>query len=200
MDIEVKKFTTNCENNTGGSSPVTLYIGHPFKDSHPLAFQNRWLSNRGISIPENVMESFSKLMEISEKNNLPFIDLVDYVIKEVELGKSLREDSKKATEISKNTDKELKESSKQINLEDSQNDKNNPIENQKLNNSSGEIDETKSDKLVDTEVNKSSDQALEADNKESTIKEFQEESKIEENKIDDNQKSPSLFKKISDKK
>lgn len=118
MSVEVKKFTTNCENSTGGSSSVTLYIGHPFKDSHPLAFQNRWLSNRGISIPENVMESFSKLMEISEKNNLPFSDLVEYVIKEVELGKSLLEDSKKATEISKNTDKKLKESFIKIEVTD----------------------------------------------------------------------------------
>ena len=69
MKVEVKKFTTNCNTNSGGVSPVTLYIGYPAKDSHPLAFQSRWLSDRGISIPQNIMESFSKLMEISEKNN-----------------------------------------------------------------------------------------------------------------------------------
>ena len=199
MDIEVKKFTTNCENSNGVSSPVTLYIGHPFKDSHPLAFQNRWLSNRGVSIPENVMESFAKLMEISEKNNLPFTELVDYVIKEVELGKSLRDDSKKATEISKTTKEELKESTQKLNIDDSQGDKNNLIEDQKLNNSSSAINETKSDKIADNqevnpEFNKLNDQLLGVDNKESL-----DENNAEENQVDDNQKSPSLFKKISNK-
>jgi len=199
MDIEVKKFTTNCENNMGGSSPVTLYIGHPFKDTHPLAFQNKWLSNRGISIPSNVMESFAKLMEISEKNNLPFTELVDYVIKEVELGKSLRDDSKKATEISQTTKEELKESTQKINIDDPQGDKNNLIEDQKLKNSSSAIDETKSDKIennqeVNPEFNKLNDKLPEVDNIESLDK-----NKAEENQVDDNQKSTSLFKKISNK-
>jgi len=199
MDIEVKKFTTNCENNMGGSSPVTLYIGHPFKDTHPLAFQNKWLSNRGISIPSNVMESFAKLMEISEKNNLPFTELVDYVIKEVELGKSLRDDSKKATEISQTTKEELKESTQKINIDDPQGDKNNLIEDQKLKNSSSAIDETKSDKIEDNkevnpEFNKLNDKLPEVDNIESL-----DNNKAEENQVDDNQKSTSLFKKISNK-
>jgi len=197
MTIEVKKFTTNCENINGSASPVTLYIGHPFKDSHPLAFQNKWLSNRGISIPANVMESFSKLMEISEKNNLPFIDLVDYVIKEVELGKSLLEDSKKATEISKTTNAELKESDNKINIEDSQTKTNEPIENQESKNSANEIDKnevdiSKKDKnnIDNSEINQLSDEALKLDNN----------GYKEEDKIKNNEESQSLFKKISDKK
>ena len=119
MKVEVKKFTTNCNTNSGGVSPVTLYIGYPAKDSHPLAFQSRWLSDRGISIPQNIMESFSKLMEISITNNLPFIDLVEYVIKEVELGKSLQNDAKKASEISADTKPELKESTTKVLVDDS---------------------------------------------------------------------------------
>ena len=119
MKVEVKKFTTNCNTNSGGVSPVTLYIGYPAKDSHPLAFQSRWLSDRGISIPQNIMESFSKLMEISITNNLPFIDLVEYVIKEVELGKSLQNDAKKASEISADTKVELKESTTKVLVDNS---------------------------------------------------------------------------------
>jgi hypothetical protein len=119
MKVEVKKFTTNCNTNSGGVSPVTLYIGYPAKDSHPLAFQSRWLSDRGISIPQNIMESFSKLMEISISNNLPFIDLVEYVIKEVELGKSLQNDAKKASEISADTKPELKESTTKVLVDNS---------------------------------------------------------------------------------
>lgn len=128
MKVEVKKFTTNCNTNSGGVSPVTLYIGYPAKDSHPLAFQSRWLSDRGISIPQNIMESFSKLMEISISNNLPFIDLVEYVIKEVELGKSLQNDAKKASEISADTKPELKESTTKVLIDNS----NLPQENQDL--------------------------------------------------------------------
>lgn len=102
--VEIKQFTTNCLNMSGGTSPVTLYLGHPMRGSHPLAFQSKSLSSRGFSIPEHVMESFKKLADIAEKNNVPFVELCDYVIKEVELGKSLQEDSKKASEISENTD------------------------------------------------------------------------------------------------
>jgi len=102
--VEIKQFTTNCLNMSGGTSPVTLYLGHPMRGSHPLAFQSKSLSSRGFSIPEHVMESFKKLADIAEKNNVAFVELCDYVIKEVELGKSLQEDSKKASEISENTD------------------------------------------------------------------------------------------------
>lgn len=102
--VEIKQFTTNCLNMSGGTSPVTLYLGHPMRGSHPLAFQNKSLSTRGYSIPEHVMESFKKLADIAEKNNVPFVELCDYVIKEVELGKSLQDDSKRASEISENTD------------------------------------------------------------------------------------------------
>lgn len=106
--VEIKQFTTNCLNMSGGASPVTLYLGHPMQGSHPLAFQNKSLSTRGYSIPEHVMESFKKLADIAEKNNVPFVELCDYVIKEVELGKSLQDDSKRASEISENTnDKDL---------------------------------------------------------------------------------------------
>ena len=112
--IEIKQFTTNCLNMSGGTSPVTLYLGHPMRGSHPLAFQNKSLSTRGYSIPEHVMESFKKLADIAEKNNVPFIELCDYVIKEVELGKSLKEDSKKATEISSNTEEKDMQSTQLI--------------------------------------------------------------------------------------
>ena len=96
----VKKFTANC---TFGSSvsPVTLYIGNPAKDSHPLAFQNRWLnSEKGGNIPSNVMDSFEKLADISNKNKVPFEDLCEYVIDEIQENNNLESDAARATEIS----------------------------------------------------------------------------------------------------
>lgn len=104
----VKKFTTNC--NFGGQfSPVTLYVGTPVEGSHPLAFQSRWLGKeRGGEIPPNIMDSFSKLAEISVKNRVPFEDLCSYVIEEVNARNGLVSDVDKATEISKKGKKDDK--------------------------------------------------------------------------------------------
>ncbi len=96
----VKKFTANC--NFGGQfSPVTLYVGNPSDGSHPLAFQSRWLSEkRGGEVPSVIMESFSKLADISVGSRVPFEDLCSYVIDEVNSQKSLVSDSSKAQENS----------------------------------------------------------------------------------------------------
>ena len=73
----VKKFTANCDFG-GQKAPVDLYIGNPALGSHPLAFQSKWLSStkRGV-IPPEIMNSFAKLVEISEKNRVPFEDLCE---------------------------------------------------------------------------------------------------------------------------
>jgi hypothetical protein len=101
----VKKFTANCDFG-GQKAPVDLYIGNPALGSHPLAFQSKWLAStkRGV-IPAEIMTSFAKLVEISEKNRVPFEDLCEYVIDELKSTNSIADDAKKATEISskKNT-------------------------------------------------------------------------------------------------
>lgn len=104
----VKKFTANC--NFGGQvSPVTLYVGNPSKGNHPLAFQNKWLSTeRGGQIPANIMDSFSKLSDIAEKNKVPFEDLCAYVIDEIQSSKTLEDDANKASELSGKNNKEEK--------------------------------------------------------------------------------------------
>ena len=98
----VKKFTTDCDFG-GQKSPVTFYLGEPSPDSpHPIAFQNKWLStSRGGIIPPQIMDSFSKLREISEKNRLSFEDLCDYVVKELNSNKTLVQDAKQASAIAK---------------------------------------------------------------------------------------------------
>ena len=92
----VKKFTTNC--NFGGRvSPVTLFIGSPSKGNHPLSFQNKWLSQeKGGNIPQNIMDSFSKLSEIAEKNKVSFEDLCSYVIDEINSNQAIAKEAKNA--------------------------------------------------------------------------------------------------------
>jgi len=96
----VKKFTANCDFG-GRSIPVTLFVGDPSPDSHPLAFQNKWLgATKGGSVPNDIMESFAKLKEISIKNKVSFEELCGYVIEELKSNNTAIEDAKKAKEFS----------------------------------------------------------------------------------------------------
>lgn len=101
----VKKFTANCDFG-GQKAPVDLYVGTPASGSHPLGFQSKWLATtkRG-TIPAEIMNSFAKLVEISEKNRVPFEDLCEYVIAELRSANTIAEDAKKATSISEKTEK-----------------------------------------------------------------------------------------------
>jgi hypothetical protein len=96
----VKKFIANCDFG-GQVAPVDFYVGNPAVGSHPLAFQSKWLSStkRGV-IPHEIMDSFAKLVEISEKNRIPFEDLCEYVIAELQSTSSVAKDAKKATALS----------------------------------------------------------------------------------------------------
>jgi hypothetical protein len=96
----VKKFTTDC-NFSGKEVPVTFYLGEPSPQSpHPIAFQNKWLTTtRGGTVPVEVMNSFAKLRDISEKNRLSFEDLCDYVVKELNASKTLTQDAKQASAL-----------------------------------------------------------------------------------------------------
>lgn len=95
----VKKFTANCDFG-GRKVPVTLYVGDPAVGSHPLNFQNKWLSDtKGGMVPLNIMQSFSKLVEISEKNRVSFEDLCAYVIEELKANETIVDDAKKAQSL-----------------------------------------------------------------------------------------------------
>ncbi len=76
----MKKFTVPCDFG-GVKAPFTIYIGEPEPQHHPLHFQAEWLSkNRGGTIPGDIMESISKLYELSKKNNVSFEELCVYAL------------------------------------------------------------------------------------------------------------------------
>ncbi len=96
----VKKFTANCDFGAK-KAPVTLYVGDPAIGSHPLNFQNKWLSdNKGGMVPLDIMQSFKKLAEVSEKNRVSFEELCGYVIDELKAAESVAKDAIKAQEFS----------------------------------------------------------------------------------------------------
>ncbi len=110
----VKKFNVNCD-FSGKLLPVSLYLGSPAEGTHPLNFQSRWLSQvKNGKIPTDLMKSLSKLAEISQTNRVPFEDLCEYVIKEIEANNSIIEDIKQASALSSkgNSEEENVNSSK----------------------------------------------------------------------------------------
>lgn len=76
----MKKFTIPCDFG-GVKAPFDVYIGNPKKGNHPLQNQAHWLSSeRGGTIPSEVMDSFAKLLALSEKNGVSFEDLCVYAL------------------------------------------------------------------------------------------------------------------------
>jgi hypothetical protein len=76
----MKKFTIPCDFG-GKKAPFDVYIGMPKIGNHPLQHQAHWLaSERGGTIPAEVMESFAKLLALAEKNGVSFEDLCVYAL------------------------------------------------------------------------------------------------------------------------
>ncbi len=76
----MKKFTIPCDFG-GKKAPFDVYIGNPKPGNHPLQNQAQWLSQeRGGTIPAEVMDSFAKLLALSEKNGVSFEDLCVYAL------------------------------------------------------------------------------------------------------------------------
>lgn len=67
----------------GRKAPFPIYVGEPKPDSHPLHYQAWWLSSeRGGTIPQEVMDSFEKLHNIAKENNVSFEELCVYAMGE----------------------------------------------------------------------------------------------------------------------
>lgn len=76
----MKRFTIPADFN-GVSHPFHVYIGEPCAHLNPLHFQDLWLKElRGGHIPQDVADSFAKLLSISIENNVSFEDLCVYAL------------------------------------------------------------------------------------------------------------------------
>lgn len=78
----MKRFMVPCDFG-GRKAPFPIYVGEPKPDMHPLHNQSWWLSTeRGGSIPQEVMDSFEKLHQIAKDNNVSFEELCMYAMGE----------------------------------------------------------------------------------------------------------------------
>lgn len=76
----MKRFSVPCDFG-GRKAPFAIYVGEPNPKNHPLQHQAWWLSSeRGGSIPQDVMDSFEKLWKIAQENNVSFEDLCLYAL------------------------------------------------------------------------------------------------------------------------
>lgn len=77
----MKKFTIPCD-FAGTQAPFNIYVGEPADHvSQPLQHQAHWLSTeRGGTIPVEVMDSFAKLLAISRENGVSFEELCVYAL------------------------------------------------------------------------------------------------------------------------
>ncbi|MFT6076886.1 MAG: hypothetical protein ACJA02_000113 [Myxococcota bacterium] len=83
----VKKFEYSCDFG-GDKHQVTFYIGDSQKGAHPISHQAAWLaSERGGTVPSELMDSLQKLKAISDTQKVPFADLCEYVIEEINITK-----------------------------------------------------------------------------------------------------------------
>ena len=76
----VKQFSIPCQfgNET---SPVTLYIGHPENEHHPLHWQSDWLSSvKGGTIPQDLMDTLQRLHDLAMQNGADFEELCYYAL------------------------------------------------------------------------------------------------------------------------
>ena len=75
-----KMLTFPCSFQGGAKQNVNFYIGYPSPEYHPIAFQMKWLGAKGGQVPPTVSSALEKLKSIAVSYNIPFVDLCEYVI------------------------------------------------------------------------------------------------------------------------
>ena len=76
----MKRFTIPCVFGDA-KYPFHVYVGDPTPDLPPLKYQSAWLKEvRGGDVPQEVIDSFNRLVAIARENNVSFEDLCVYAL------------------------------------------------------------------------------------------------------------------------
>ena len=103
----VRKFELNCLFNQQELA-ISFYVGDPQDSSHPIGYQMKYLSKKGVVVPENIVNSLSSLNEIAKKNRVPFEELFQYVSDQLNSGDVVKNAFNKFNEISRSTEEKNK--------------------------------------------------------------------------------------------
>ncbi len=96
-----KKFTLACNSN-GQTTNVDFLIGNPSESSHPIGFQMKFFSNKGVVVPENVINALNTLHNIAKKNHIEFDELLDYVSDQLQTPDLVKDAVSKSTQFNEN--------------------------------------------------------------------------------------------------
>lgn len=80
MSGAFKKLTFPCAFQGVSTQNVDFYIGNPKVDSHPIGFQMKWVGEKGGNVPPNVASALERIKAIAIKHNIPYADLCEYII------------------------------------------------------------------------------------------------------------------------
>jgi hypothetical protein len=85
-----KQFTLKCQ---AGKQDIDInfFVGNPNENSHPIGYQMKFFSQKGIIIPEEIVQALGKLNEIAKQNRIPVEDLIGYVSEELKFGDTIKE-------------------------------------------------------------------------------------------------------------
>ncbi|CAL7963690.1 hypothetical protein MIDIC_70056 [Alphaproteobacteria bacterium] len=80
MAATVVKMDVPCDFG-GRVAKVAIYIGSPKMDQHPIFFQAKFIqSERGGTIPQEIMDSLEKLQKLALEHGVPFEELCKYAL------------------------------------------------------------------------------------------------------------------------
>ena len=97
-----KKFTLACNNN-GQITNVDFLVGNPSESSHPIGFQMKFLSSKGVTVPDEVVTALNNLHDIAKKNHIEFDELIDYVSDQLQTPDLVKDAISKSKQFSENT-------------------------------------------------------------------------------------------------
>jgi len=96
-----KKFTLACNNN-GQITNIDFLVGNPNESSHPIGFQMKFFLNRGIVVPDEVINALNNLHQIAKDNHINFDELLEYVSDQLQTPDLVKEALSKANQFSQN--------------------------------------------------------------------------------------------------
>lgn len=97
-----KKFSLNCKVGAEDIN-IDFFVGDPQDNSHPIGFQMKYLTQKGVKIPDNIVSSLSSLHEISKRNRVSFEELLEYVSSQLNLENVVSANFNRFNEISRNS-------------------------------------------------------------------------------------------------
>ena len=64
----------------GKLNDVDFYIGNPAKNTNPVYFQQKIISEMmGGSLPKEIKKSFDEVKQFADNNNISFVDVFSYL-------------------------------------------------------------------------------------------------------------------------